>query len=253
MADRAASAAPRRSRTAAPSPRRADHERPPDPAPRRSRTPPHPRAGAITDPSRRPLKYRERGLMCGNPLARARFRKISPLHGLISTDPARRAGFCEISPSLACRAVEHAAERPAKARKARSQRPGKQRPAAQALVHASSLSDRNATAARLLDLRTGGADSADHVLGDRDGGGIELDRIKGAHLLGNLRRGRRHSLLSAKRPRCSSGPRARPTSGHALDVLRGDDRNRTGVDGFAGNDKGVRMALYPVVRVAQFF
>ena len=33
----------------------------------------------------------------------------------------------------------------------------------------------------------------------------------------------------------------------------GDDRNRTGVDGFAGNDRGVRMALYPVVSIAQFF
>src|SRR5437660_701101 len=36
-------------------------------------------------------------------------------------------------------------------------------------------------------------------------------------------------------------------------TLEGDDRNRTGVDGFAGNDSGVRIALYPVVRVAQFF
>jgi hypothetical protein len=49
--------------------------------------------------------------------------------------------------------------------------------------------ERSIATAAAAGLRTGRADSADHVLGNRDGGGIELDHIKAAHLLCNLRGG----------------------------------------------------------------
>jgi hypothetical protein len=79
-------------------------------------------------------------------------------------------------------------------------------------------------------------------------GDLPLERTFGADLsAGSLDDGSRApgdelGAVGPRRPRAAS-----------LLVGQGDDRNRTGVHGFAGNGKGVRMALYPVVRVAQFF
>jgi hypothetical protein len=100
-----------------------DHGWRPDPRPRADHgPPPGPRAGPLRD-RRPPPQATSAGAYMRKAAVAREVSADEPSPGLISTDPASRAGFCEISPPLADHAPEHAASRTATARKARSRRP----------------------------------------------------------------------------------------------------------------------------------